>query len=339
MNDTVLDPDEVYAQALQVLDRTIGIVNGKGGVFKTSITANVGGECAKTGMKVLVIDIDVSGALKVVLGLSGDERDDQGKGILEAIWSDADLPIVRDVRPGLDFVFGGRNLEMLSSLVGSPTEDDLPAGSVPREFARKVAQVAEDYDLILIDCPPGDGKLQDLALAAARYVLIPTKTDQLSWEGLRGIGPRVKKARKSNPDLTYLGVVVTGHTRGASRVYRNTKAKLDEIGDTVPLLDTSISHSESLAQASSVGGKLASELAAEAVDSRRLRLQALSQRRRATDESSEKSSNVVQLPNVAVGERPAASIAQEYVDLATELCQLIEQHEQSADDTPAGGAR
>ena len=73
------------------------------------------------------------------------------------------LQIVNDVRPGLDFVFGGRGLEMLGQLIKSSMAEDLPTGSAAGEFAARLTEVADDYDLILLDCLPGNGELQDMA--------------------------------------------------------------------------------------------------------------------------------------------------------------------------------
>lgn len=134
------------------LSRVVAVINGKGGVLKTSIVANVAG-CLAKSMRVLVIDLDISGNLKMDLGMTAAAEDDAGKSVVDAVWSGADLQIVREVRPNLDMVFGGRALEMLSSLAKSSMSDELPTGSIATEFASRLADVAEDYDLVLLDCP------------------------------------------------------------------------------------------------------------------------------------------------------------------------------------------
>ena len=320
---------EAHHPDVQELSRVLAVINGKGGVLKTSIVANVAGCLAAAGMRVLAIDLDISGNLKLDLGLVGDDGDDHGRGLVDAIWyGESRLPIVKDVRPGLDFVFGGRGLEQLGGLAKSSAVDELPTGSVAGEFARCLSGVADDYDLILLDCPPGNGDLQDMALGAARWVLIPTKTDQASWDGLLGVGPRVKRARRTNPRLGYLGVVVTAHNPSASRVRRNTTARLEEVGETVPLLDTFIRHSETAAHDCRSRGQLATELARDAVSSKTRRLQALTARRREPRDSS----NVITLPTALSG--TADSLAGDYTRLAKEICDRIGAAE-TAEDAPS----
>lgn len=313
----------------EALSRVVAVINGKGGVGKTSVAANVGGVLANAGQRVLLIDLDISGNLKLDLGMADDQADDKGKGLLDSVWYGNPLPIVTEVRPRLDFVFGGRVLEILSSMVRSSVETELPRGSAALEFKARLADVASDYDLILLDCPPGNGELQDMALAAARWVLIPTRTDPASWDGLLGVGPRVKRARKDNPELGYLGVVITGHNPAATRVHRNTAARLAEVGETVPMLTTVIRHSESAAHDCRSRGQLAHELARDAVASKASRLQALKARRR----SASRSATVVALPSALSGN--ADSLAGDYTSLAEEIVARIAAAE-TADQAGAG---
>jgi cellulose biosynthesis protein BcsQ len=310
------------------LGRTVAVINGKGGVLKTSIVANVAGILAEAGMRVLAVDLDISGNLKLDFGLADDDADDMGKGLVDAIWMAQQLPVVAEVRPGLDFVFGGRALELLSQLAKSDTADQLPNGSVAAEFAARLSDVADGYDLILLDCPPGNGELQDMALAAAGWVLIPTRTDQASWDGLLGVGPRVRRARRLNPDLRYLGVVITAHNPSATRVHRNTAARLGEVGEKAPLLRTVIRHSETAAHDCRSRGQLAHELARDAATSRTRRLEALSARRRG-----ERDGQVISLPSSLSG--TADSLAGDYRRLAQEICDRIAAAE--TDAIPAGG--
>lgn len=301
----------------QALSRVVAVINGKGGVLKTSVVANVGGRAAQEGMRVLLIDLDISGNLKLDLGMLSSDQDDAGKGLTEAVWYGRGvLPIVHDVRPNLDFVFGGRGLEILGQMARSSLAEDLPNGSIGAEFAARVAEVADDYDLILLDCPPGNTELQDMALAAARWVLIPTKTDQASLEGLLGVGPRVKRARRTNPDLAYAGVVVTAHNPAATRLYRATAARLAEVGETVPLLNTIVRYSQASADDCRTRGQMAHELAKDAAGMKKQRLKALSARKRAAA-----TGNVIELP-LALSST-AGQLADDYRDLTREICDLI----------------
>lgn len=313
---------------LSALSRVFAVINGKGGVLKTSLAANVGALLAAAGWKVLEIDLDVSGNLKLDFGLTDDPEDDMGRGLVEAIWyGEKALPVVKDVRTNLDFVFGGRGLEQLGSLARSSMVDDLPTGSLAGEFARALSEVADDYDLILLDCPPGNAEIQDMALAVARWVLIPTKTDQASLDGLRTVGPRVKRARRTNPELRYAGVVVTAHNPAATRVLREVRSMLSQLGDTVPLMETTIRHSQTAAFDCRARGQLAHELARDAESSKSTRLKFLSARRR----SAGGADNVVELPTALSG--TANSLADDYRHLAKEIRELITRTETASAST------
>ena len=322
----------------QALARTVAVVNDKGGVLKTSVVANVGGALAATGMKILLVDLDPSGNLKLDLGLTGgkEDGDDGGRSTVDAVWHGDPLKVVEEVRPNLDFVFGGRGLPVLAGLARDGGAE-VAGGSVAASFAIMLAQVAGDYDLVLLDCPPSNGEIQDMALAAARWVLIPTHTDQGSMEGLLVLGPRVAKARREhNPDLDYLGVLITAHNPAATRIGRAARETLDVVGDKVPMLATSIRHSESAAHDCRERGQLAHELAADASTAKSQRLVALSAARLRKVTRAEPSA----MPQALSG--TANSLAGDYRALAAEICQRLteaEAEQSGAGATSAGALR
>lgn len=299
------------------LARVIAVINGKGGVGKSSITANVGGEMAAGGLRVLLVDTDLSGNLGLDLGYITDTANDKGKGIVQAVWGTGELTILRDVRENLDVIPGGKALALISKISGdSGVSADLPGGSVGTAFAEALAAVAGDYHVILIDCAPGNPELQDMALTASRYILIPSKTDPASWDGLRGVGPQVKKARETNPMLTYLGVVLFGHSPSASRVLRATLARLDEVADTVPMLESYIRHSAAAAHDCRLRGQLARELAKDAKAVNKERHAAVLAAWKNKDEA-----NVIALPTGLAGS--ADDVAGDYERLTREVLTRI----------------
>lgn len=307
------------------LGRVLAVINGKGGAGKTSLTANISGQLSRAGYRVLAVDLDLSGNLKLDLGYVGDPRDDEGKGVLEAVWDGAALPILEAIRHNLDVIPGGRHLEMLAALSLTPLAGELEGGGVAAAFAAKLADVAVSYDVIILDCAPGNPVLQDLALTAARYVLIPTKTDAAGWDGLRMVGPRVKKARKDNPALTYLGVVLFAHQTNATRIRKSTQARLDEVADLVPVLDAYIRHSETAAHDCRMRGQLAHELARDANQYTRDRLNVLRGR---------SSGDTAALP--AALSASADSLAGDYEQLTREVLLRINAHEQATPIVKAG---
>lgn len=302
--------------------RVVAVINGKGGVGKTSITANVAGQLGRGNLRVLVVDVDPSGGLKTDLGWVDQPGQDNGRGLMMAISMDLDLQPVRDVREGVDYVPGGHHLEVLSALAQTNAASDLPGGGVGAAFAQKLASIADEYDLVLVDCPPGDRALQAMALQAARWVIIPTKTDPGSWEGFRGVGPQVRKARDTNPDLDYLGVVLFAHTSNASRVGAQTRSELAEAG--IPLFDAYISHTESGAHDARVRGQLAHEVARDAQVAKEKTLAALHSARARVKTGARGGkaarSNVVPLPARFTD---TTKLAKDYHALASEIVTRI----------------
>jgi len=294
------------------LSRVIAVANGKGGVGKTSLVANLAGEFARAGMKTLVVDLDVSGNLKVDLGTVDHPGDDAGRGIYEAIAGGAPLQVVRGVREGIDWIPGGPGLNWLLPLSFN-IGPQLPAGSVEAGWREALGALvdAEGYDMVLLDTAPGNRQLQEMALAAAKWILVPLRTDSASWEGLRMLGPLVKTVRdKVNPDLEWLGMVLFGHQSTATRVRQNVLDNLDTT--TLPLMEASIRSSESTAQASRLKGLLVYELAARSSTDNTERLKALRARR--TDPS-------VKIPETV--SPTSTSLAEDYAALAQEMAQRI----------------
>lgn len=247
-----MNPDQSAA-----LSRTIAFFNGKGGVGKTSSVANIAGHLAAAGFRTLVIDLDESGNLALNLGVRGSQIDDRGTSIFEAIQDEEPLPAPNPVRDRIDMYVGGVRLRRFTPLEAS---GELSA-HVGEVFARSLAQVAGDYDFVLLDCPPGNLVLQQMALATARYVAIPVNFDPASWDGITTVGPLVSRARKVNPDLTFLGAYVFANPKGATRMLKVTRLKLAEVADRVPLFETAIRSSQAIAQQARVDGRLISELA------------------------------------------------------------------------------
>src|SRR5690349_12351011 len=101
------------------LARVIAIVNDKGGVGKTSIAANLGGQFAGAGYRCLLVDLNRQANLADDLGYRGSEIDDEGAGLLGSIIGRTPLRPVQDVRPQLDVVCGGTRLEDLTPVMVS----------------------------------------------------------------------------------------------------------------------------------------------------------------------------------------------------------------------------
>lgn len=302
------------------LSRVVAFFNGKGGVGKTSSVANVAGQLASK-YSILIIDLDTQGNLGLNFGYRGGEDDDEGMAVVEAIQEDSALaPPVKGVRENIDIYPGGKRLKRMSAIEMS---GETPQG-VARSFAEKLATVADDYDLIFIDCPPGNQVLQQMALAAARYVLIPVDSDPASWDGITEVGPLVSRARRENPDLTYLGAFLFAHPIGATRLLKNTKIRLNEVSDRIPLFDTAIRYSKAAAHDCRVRGQLIHELAGDVDENGRAVLEALKGR-----EDGKK----VEIERLAGS---AGQLSDDYRELAKEMLRRIGAHEETVPISQAG---
>lgn len=241
------------------LSRVVAVVNGKGGVGKTTITANVGGLLAASGYRVLLVDLDPQGNLGEELGYTGGPLDDSGLALAQALAFGGTLTPVHGIRPHLDVLVGGAQLDTAAAGLTMRAHKDPAAAKLA--LATGLTALAADYDVILLDCPPGQETLQQAALAAARWALIPVKTDASSRKGLRDVARRLDAVIDINPDLDLLGVVLFGVNRSAHRVLDKARAGIaSDLGDDTPMMATSIRHVEAAAQETRDRGLLVHEL-------------------------------------------------------------------------------
>lgn len=212
--------------------RTIAIANGKGGVGKTSTTAHVGALAAEAGNKVLLVELDVQGNLGEDLGYTGADLSDDGEAMYAAVRTGKPPTPLRNVRPNLDVIPGGPSISLIPSALDAARRAGKPStGAV----ARCLAPLAAEYDLVFIDTPPIDAAVQEEALIAAAYLLIPTKTDASSRKGLRDIARRFAAAREQNPSLRLLGVYLFGVTSAAIRIRAAARQTIEtELGAAAP---------------------------------------------------------------------------------------------------------
>lgn len=262
----------------QALSRTIAVANGKGGVGKTSTTTHVAGMLARQGHRVLVVDLDPQGNVAQDLGYtcpgcprcmgaagsSDVELCDFGYGLSQAVQFGGQPGVIKDVggRTNLDVVPGGGALEELAAVLAARRNHSVVGQpDAMLAFAGALAPLAAGYDLVLIDCPPGHRELQESALGAARYLLIPVKTDQSSTIGLRLVATRFGDARLINPTLELLGVLMFGVTAAAKNVRKEAKEWVDAtLGGDRYVFKATVRHVEMPAGRIRALGQLAHEL-------------------------------------------------------------------------------
>ncbi len=241
--------------------RIIAIVNGKGGVGKTTTTTHLGGLAAAAGFKTLIVDLDPQGNCGEDLGYSGASLSDEGKGLVAAAMSGGTTSptVLRDVRPGLDVIPGGTELDSLADVLDGKRKREGQESALV--LARALAPVVSDYDLVLLDCPPRHEVLQGAALVAARWVIFPTKSDASSRKGFREMARRFAIARAVNPDLELLGVVLYGVNHAATRIKQEVRELIEEeLQGAAPVFEATIRHVEAAAYDIRQRGQLAHEL-------------------------------------------------------------------------------
>jgi chromosome partitioning protein len=195
---------EARPRAVAVVRRTriVAVANQKGGVGKTTTAINLATALAAAGHRVLVIDLDPQGNASTGLGV---ERKSRASTSYELILGEAELEstAVATGVPGLFMV---------------PASQDLAGADLElvarerREFAlsRAIRNRVDDYDDVLIDCPPSLNLLTINALVAADAVLVPLQCEFYALEGLSQLMRTVERVQRGlNPRLELQGVVLT----------------------------------------------------------------------------------------------------------------------------------
>lgn len=288
--------------------RSVVVAQGKGGVGKTSVTTNVGGLAAAAGLRVLVVDLDPQGNVARDLGLELDS----GQQLLSALVAGAPVPVTVGVREHLDVVQGGPEVADLAGLMYARASRG--GTSLSQTLGASLASVADGYDLILIDTPPGEKVLVEAALGVASAVLIPTRADDASLDGLARVAERFAAARTINPELRLAGVLLFAVGSRSRRLENGVRRSIEGIvGSAAPIFESRVRHLESAAVDSRRAGLLVHELEGAAVEDRRARLAAL---------------RAGQTPSEGLLVRNAEGLAGDYESVTRELLTRLAEIEQ-----------
>ena len=206
------------------MGKIIAIANQKGGVGKTTTAINLSSGLSYAGKRVLLVDMDPQA--NATHGLLSLQEIDEN--VYSVMMSEADIheAIIHKQEPKIDI------LPSHISLAGAEIEMNKIAKGKEALLKNQLNQIRDQYDFIIIDCPPSLGLLTTNALTAADSVLIPVQCEYYALEGLSQVLKTVNLVQKKlNPSLEVEGVVFTmydSRTNLSLEVVENVKEHLNE---------------------------------------------------------------------------------------------------------------
>jgi chromosome partitioning protein len=200
----------------------IAVANQKGGVAKTTTVASLGTALAELGQRVLLVDLDPQACLTFSLGIDPEDLELSIHHVLTKGVAPAE--VMATTEDGVDL--------LPATIELARAEADLLTRTGREYVIRTVIEDLDDYDWVLLDCPPSLGVLTVAALTAATAVLIPLQCETLSHRGVGQLLDTVHDVRRfTNRELEVWGVLPTlydGRTNHA-------RAVLDTISETYDL--------------------------------------------------------------------------------------------------------
>ena len=205
------------------MGRIIAIANQKGGVGKTTTAINLSSSLASMGKKVLSLDMDPQGNMTSGLGVDKDEVE---KTVYDLIIGNAEVEecICKDALDNIDVLPSNINLSAAEiELIGVENKEYI--------LKNEIDKIKDNYDFIIIDCPPALSMLTINAMTTADSVIVPIQCEYYALEGLSQLIHTIELVKERlNPNLEIEGVVFTmydARTNLSLEVVENVKSNLN----------------------------------------------------------------------------------------------------------------
>lgn len=226
----------------------LAVANQKGGVAKTTTVASLAAALHALDRRVLVVDLDPQGCLTFSLGHNPDKLD---SSVHEVLTGDAQ---VEDV-----LIETAERIVLLPATIDLAGAEALLLMRAGREFAlkRALAPILQDFDVVVIDCPPSLGVLTLNGLTAAQSVLVPLQCETLAHRGVGQLLRTVSEVQQiTNPDLALLGALPTLFDARTT----HSRDVLGDVSDrySLPVLAPPIPRTVRFAEASASGATVLS---------------------------------------------------------------------------------
>lgn len=207
------------------MTRVVAVANQKGGVAKTTTSVNLSASLAVSGLKILLIDLDPQGNATMGCGIDKNEVENT---VYEWLIEDRKLAdIVNPGQGGFDVL--AANLDLTAAEVSLMQKEE-------REYyiRNRLADQAQPYDYVIIDCPPSLSILTVNALVAADGVLIPMQCEYYALEGLTALLDTVEGIQAhANPNLVVEGILRTMYDPRNSLTRDVSRQLIQYFGDQV----------------------------------------------------------------------------------------------------------
>lgn len=206
------------------MGRTIVVANQKGGVGKTTTAINLSASLAEMGQKVLVVDMDPQGNTTSGFGV---DKDAEENTVYELLLGESEIKqcLKDNVFENLSIIPANVNLAGAEiELIGVEDKENL--------LKKALSEIKDNYDFIIIDCPPSLNMLTINSMCAGNTVLVPIQCEYYALEGLSQLIHTIDLVKERlNPELEMEGVVFTmfdARTNLSLQVVENVKSNLNQ---------------------------------------------------------------------------------------------------------------